>query len=193
MTNWPWGALSDNLIALCFYRVLSEGGAVCYKHLYPEGQEKTWGNQQGNRKKSGRKQDGEGSDGSKSSPIILGLPSDPSPSCFPGAPAVITPEFRRTPAGQASDWTIEHLLPLPNYCGIFADGPGWDRGSKGSRVLERPLSRRFRMRSTTRGSVIKDTMRMRPPQLHRRGSASKIFLIRRAHVLRASFEQSKSS
>ena len=34
---------------------------------------------------------------------------------------------------------------------------------------------------------------MRAPQLHRRGSASKIFLIKRAHVLRASLEKSESS
>ena len=31
---------------------------------------------------------------------------------------------------------------------------------------------------------------MRPPQVYRRGSASKIFLIGRAHVLRASLETS---
>ena len=57
-------------------------------------------------------------------------------------------------------------------------------------------SARFRdaaMRSTTRGSVIKKTMRMRPPQLQSKGSASNIFLIRRAHVLRASLEQSELS
>ena len=34
---------------------------------------------------------------------------------------------------------------------------------------------------------------MRPPQVQRRGSASKIFLIRRAHVLRASLEKSELS
>ncbi len=34
---------------------------------------------------------------------------------------------------------------------------------------------------------------MRPPQGHRRGSVSKIFLINRAHVLRASLETSELS
>jgi hypothetical protein len=34
---------------------------------------------------------------------------------------------------------------------------------------------------------------MRPPQGHRRGSASKILLINRAHVLRASLETSELS
>ena len=34
---------------------------------------------------------------------------------------------------------------------------------------------------------------MRPPQVQSRGSASKIFLINRAHVLRASLERSELS
>jgi hypothetical protein len=49
------------------------------------------------------------------------------------------------------------------------------------------------MRSTTRGSVIKETMRMRVPHEQSRGSTSKIFLTRRAHVLRASLEKSELS
>jgi len=36
-------------------------------------------------------------------------------------------------------------------------------------------------------------MRMRAPQAHTRGSASKIFLIKRAQVLRASLEKSELS
>ena len=48
------------------------------------------------------------------------------------------------------------------------------------------------MWSTTRGSVINETMRMQPPLVHRREPTSKIFLINRAHMLRASLEQSES-
>jgi hypothetical protein len=70
---------------------------------------------------------------------------------------------------------------------------GGARDSKGSFALQRSLSRWRRMRSTTRGSVIKETIRMRAPQAQIRGSASKIFLIRRAQVLRASLEKSELS
>jgi hypothetical protein len=70
---------------------------------------------------------------------------------------------------------------------------GGARGSKGSSALQRRLSRWCRMRSTIRGSVMKETIRMRVPQEHARGSASKIFLIRRAHVLRASLDDSALS
>jgi hypothetical protein len=59
--------------------------------------------------------------------------------------------------------------------------------------LQRSLCRRRRMRSTTPGSVIKETMRMRAPQGQSRGSVSKIFLTRRAHVLRGSLERSELS
>jgi len=40
---------------------------------------------------------------------------------------------------------------------------------------------------------MKETIRMRVPQVQSRGSASKIFLSRRAHVLRASLERSEWS
>ena len=49
------------------------------------------------------------------------------------------------------------------------------------------------MRSTTRGSVIKETIRIRAPHVQTRGSTSKIFLSNRAHVLRASLEESELS
>jgi hypothetical protein len=82
----------------------------------------------------------------------------------------------------------EHLPSHRNYCTNPDAAAGGALVSNGSCVLQRSLSRCRRMRSTTRGSVIKETMRMRPPQEHRRGSASKIFLINRAHVLLASLE-----
>jgi hypothetical protein len=119
--------------------------------------------------------------------------SNPCQACFPRASPRMAPAVRHTPTQQASHWTTGHLPPLPNYCRIFADARGGGRGSNGSRVLQRPLSRCRKMRSTTRGSVIKDTMRMRPPHVHNKGSASKIFLTNRAHVLRASLEQSELS
>jgi hypothetical protein len=70
---------------------------------------------------------------------------------------------------------------------------GGARGAKGSFVLQRSLSRWRRMRSTTRGSVINETICMRAPQAQTSGSTSKIFLSRRAHVLRASLEKSALS
>ena len=94
------------------------------------------------------------------------------------APAVCQ-LFRRTPTVQASNGVTGHMLPLQNYCGVCADGPGGGRGSNG-----RPLSRWRRIRSTTRESVIKEMRRIRPPQGQSSGSASKIVRIRRAHVVR---------
>jgi len=84
--------------------------------------------------------------------------------------------------------------PQPGICrvgGFIAESLlGQGASPRFERILsrQRPLSRWRRIRSTTRGSAIKETIRMRAPQLHRRGSASKIFLIKRAHVLRASWK-----
>jgi hypothetical protein len=83
----------------------------------------------------------------------------------------------------------KHLLYPRNYCRESSVAPGDALGSTGSWALQHPLSRCRRIRLTTWWSVIKETMRMRPPQLNSRGSASEIFLIRRAHVLRASLEK----
>ena len=59
------------------------------------------------------------------------------------------------------------------HCAIDAEAEaGGALGSKGSWARQRPLPRWRRIRSTTRGSLIKETMRLRAPQLHRRGSAS---------------------
>jgi len=69
---------------------------------------------------------------------------------------------------------------------------GGARGSEGYFALQHSLSRWRRMRPATRGSVIKETMRMRAPQAQSRGSTSRIFLSRRAQVLRASLEKSES-
>jgi hypothetical protein len=46
------------------------------------------------------------------------------------------------------------------------------------------------MRSTTRGSVIKEMILIRAPHWQTSGSTSKIFLSNRAQVLRASLEKS---
>jgi len=172
---------------------VSSTGRLYNKYFYPGGQEETGRNQQGKRKKGGGKQAWQGLDRGKGCVPLIEILSNPCQACFPGAAPMIAPAVRRTPAGQASGWTTGHLLPLTNYWGIFADAPGGGLATNGSRVLQRPLSLCRRMRSTTRGSVIKETMRMRPPHGYNRGSASKIFLINRAHVLRASLEQSEMS
>jgi hypothetical protein len=80
------------------------------------------------------------------------------------------------------------LCDAGHHCRERARAHGGARGSKGSFALQPSLSRWRRMPSTTRGSVIKETIRIRAPQAHSRGSTSKIFLSRRAHVLRASLE-----
>ena len=80
-----------------------------------------------------------------------------------------------------------------HYCRECVWALGGARGSKGSLVWQRSLSRWCRMRSTTRGPVIKETICMRAPQPQTRESTSKIFLSRRAHVLRASLEKSELS
>jgi hypothetical protein len=92
-------------------------------------------------------------------------------------------------------WPYRHpvLPPIRNYCTEFETSAGGGLAAKGSCAFERALCRWRTMRSITRGSVIKETMRLRRPQAHRSGSASKIFLINRTHVLRASLEQSGSS
>jgi hypothetical protein len=59
--------------------------------------------------------------------------------------------------------------------------------------LQRSLCRWRKIRSITRGSVIREAMRMGAPQQQSRGSAATIFLTRRAHVLRASLERSEWS
>jgi hypothetical protein len=100
--------------------------------------------------------------------------------------------FRQTFTKQASG--LQPGIGYPwNYCGKPTAAAGGARGSNGSWALQRPLWRWRRMRSTVRGSVIKETMRMRAPQVQRRGSVSKIFLIRRAQVLRSSLEESELS
>ena len=103
--------------------------------------------------------------------------------------ACVHPHLYRTGVRSATG----HLPCRRLDCRIVAAAAGGALGSKGSWARQRPLPRWRRIRSTTRGSVIKETMRMRAPQLHRRGSASKIFLINRAHVLRVSLEKSESS
>jgi hypothetical protein len=70
---------------------------------------------------------------------------------------------------------------------------GGARGVNGSPVLQAWLSRWRRMRSTTRGSVMKETIFISAPQLQRSGSTSKIYLIRRAQEARRPLENSESS
>jgi hypothetical protein len=96
----------------------------------------------------------------------------------------------RTGAWPASG---RHACDAEHYCQERVWALGGARGSKGSLVWQRSLSRWRRMRSTTRGSVIKETIIMRAPQAQTRGSTSKIFLTRRAHVLRVSLEKSALS
>ena len=120
-------------------------------------------------------------------------PSNPCQSCFPHAPAEYSAVNRAHHHLSGVRRPTEHLPPHRHYCTIPDAAAGGALGSKGSCDLQRSLAQCRRIRSTTRGSVIKETMRMRPPQLHRRGSASKIFFINRAHVLRASLELSELS
>src|SRR4030042_5868630 len=58
---------------------------------------------------------------------------------------------------------------------------------------EKDSGQPIRMRSTMRGSVIKETIRIRAPHLQTSGSTSKIFLSRRAQGLRASLAKSELS
>jgi len=69
-----------------------------------------------------------------------------------------------------------HTGEAGHYCRERMWPPGGGRGSKGSFVLQRSLSRWRTMRSTTRGSVIKETICMRAPQAQTTGLTSKIFL-----------------
>jgi hypothetical protein len=80
------------------------------------------------------------------------------------------------------NWAAGQLPPHLNYWRIFRNTPGGGRGSNGSVVWQRPLSLCRRMRSTTRRSVIKEAMRIRPPQEHNEGSVSKIFFINRSVI-----------
>ena len=59
--------------------------------------------------------------------------------------------------------------------------------------MQRSLCRWRRIRSITRGSGMKETIRMRSPHEQTRGSVSKIFLTKRAQVLRASLAKSELS
>jgi len=94
--------------------------------------------------------------------------------CLPRAPGARVPaadEPGQTstgrPAGRRAASSMSH------YWRVRGRERGGSRASKGSSVLQRSLWRCRRMRSTTRGSVIKETIRMRAPQVQSRGSASK--------------------
>ena len=104
--------------------------------------------------------------------------------------AVARADHDRAGAWPASGW---FPCDAGHYCPERVQAPGGARGSKGSFARQRSLSRWRRMRSTTRGSVIKETIRIRAPHLQTSGSTSEIFLSRRAHVLRASLQKSEFS
>ena len=118
------------------------------------------------------------------------FPAQSLPALFFGAHRRRLHRHRDTPQ-PTGGCSCGHPRHSSNYCKEFETAAGGGLGSKGSRAFERGLWRCRKIRSTTRGSVIKDMMRMRPPHGHKRGSASKILLINRAHVLRISREQSE--
>ena len=62
---------------------------------------------------------------------------------------------------------------------------GGDNGSKGSTALQAGVPRCRRIRSTTRGSVMMETIFISTPQVHRRGSTSRILRDWRAQEARA--------
>ncbi len=119
--------------------------------------------------------------------------SNPCRPCFSGRADGDCARIEIHLSPQSSGCSYRHPRQSSNYFKEFETAAGGGLGSKGSWAFERGLSRCGRMRSTTRGSVIKDRMPIRPPHGQSRGSASKIFLIRRAHRLRACREQSESS
>jgi hypothetical protein len=119
--------------------------------------------------------------------------SNPCRPCFSGRAAGDCTGIETHLSRQLSGCSCGHPRQSSNYCKEFETAAGGGLGSKGSWAFERGLSRCCKIRSTTRGSVIKDRMRIRPPHGQSRGSASKIFLINRAHVPRAWREQSESS
>ena len=152
---------------------------------------KSWRNQEGNRKNGSEKQGRQGLDWRSGGMRAAFSRSNPCRPCFSGRAAGECAGIETHVSRQSSGCSCRHPRQSSNYCREFETAPGGGLGSKGSWAFERGLARCCRIRSTTRGSVIKETMRMRPPQVHSRGSASKIFLIRRAHVLRASLETSE--
>jgi len=104
--------------------------------------------------------------------------------------------FRTDGYPQAVRW----LWTSGTRCGVIRLGGrrgcrrGRARGSNGSRALQASLARCLRIRSTTRGSVMKETIFICAPQVHRRGSTSKILRSKRAQeALRARLESIFSS
>ena len=120
----------------------------------------------------------------KSAFIPSEISSNPCQSCFPHAPAEYSAGNRTHHHLSGVRRPTKHLPSHRHYCTIPDAAAGGALGSKGSCDLQRSLAQCRRMRST---------MRMRPPQLQSRGSASKIFFINRAHVLRPSLELSELS
>ena len=90
--------------------------------------------------------------------------SNPCRPCFSGAPTAIAPASRHTLADSRPVVHTDILGSLRIISKSLRHAAGGSLGSKGSWAFERGLSRCCRMRSTTRGSVIKDRMRIRPPQ-----------------------------
>ena len=105
--------------------------------------------------------------------MLINLPSNPCQACFPGATPITMQTFRHTFTDNRPAVSADITQQPSNYCRKSAAAAGGALGSKGSCAFERRLLRCRRIRSTTRGSGIKDTMRMRPPHFHSRGPASK--------------------
>ena len=155
--------------------------------------EKSWRNQEGNRKNWSEKQGRQGLERKNAAIRPYDLSSNPCRPCFSERAAGDCAGIETHVSRQSSGCSCGHPRQSSNDCKEFETAAGGGLGSKGSWAFERGLSRCCRIRSTTRGSVIKDRMRIHPPHGQSRGSVSKIFLINRAHVLRASLKQSESS
>jgi hypothetical protein len=141
---------------------------VTYKHFYPGVQEEIgggggkWGRTWGRQRIAGL------AAGEKSRVRPGNALPAPSRGCAAPGCACGRAHLHRRGA-----WPASVAWPqIGHYAREPAPALGGARGSKGSFALQRSLSRWRRMRSTTRGSVIKETMRMRAPQAQSRGSTS---------------------
>ena len=127
--------------------------------------------------------------------VALCAPEEPIPSparrFLPGGPgqagesapeAGYTSSVRRS--GRHAGWMVGAYGRVPGRLS------GGAHGSKGSSTLRRSPCRLRRMRSMTHGSVMKETIRVRAPQEQTRDRSRRFFRIRRAHVLRASPDDS---
>jgi hypothetical protein len=114
--------------------------------------EKSWRNEEGNRKNWSEKQGRQGLDRKNAAFMPVDLSSNPCRPCFSERAAGDCAGIETHVSRQSSGCSCGHPRQSSNDCSEFETAAGGGLGWKGSWAFERGLSRCCRIRSTTRGS-----------------------------------------